>query len=190
MNSSQTQQASVYMQNDTATLLANLAEAYGNFKCGPSADTRDRVLEARDQLATLGLPQSAKSSSEEPCLHVAAGLRTVEATSPLREKTNTPIKNLQQTDKPTNSPIPRGCRMLHKQLRSKHRTDAQLFFASDANRDNKLNLAEFSKGIKMMGVRPAPFAEELEGLFKAFDTDGDGWIQWEEMHAMFGTTAR
>ena len=50
--------------------------------------------------------------------------------------------------------------MLHKQLRSKHRTDA-----SDANRDNKLILTEFSKGIKMMGVRRAPFAEELEGLF-------------------------
>lgn len=77
-------------------------------------------------------------------------------------------------------------RDLQKRLRQLHRTAGQLFYASDGNRDNKLNLEEFSRGVAMMGVRPVPQPAEMRALFDAYDGDDDGWIQWSELNRLFG----
>lgn len=70
---------------------------------------------------------------------------------------------------------------LQQQLARRAVTDGQLFAAADENRDNKLNMAEFEKGLSMMGVRPMPGPAELQSLFEMYDTDRDGWIQWKEL---------
>ena len=92
---------------------------------------------------------------------------------------------------------------LQRKLRQKHRTASELF-ACDVNRDDRLNLEEFSQGIAMMGVRPLPSPADMRALFEAYDGihpntcavvrhacfcclgDGDGWIEWDEVHEMFG----
>ena len=66
-------------------------------------------------------------------------------------------------------------------LQRKHRTADQLFYASDGNRDNKLNFEEFSRGVAMMGIRPIPLPSEMRALFDSYDKNGDGWIQWNEL---------
>lgn len=70
---------------------------------------------------------------------------------------------------------------LQRQLKRRARTSGQLFSVSDANRDNKLTFAEFCTGVAAMGIRPVPSESELRQIFDLYDTDGNGWIDWEEL---------
>merc|ERR1712166_736666 len=65
-------------------------------------------------------------------------------------------------------------------LKSKFRTNGQLFYASDAV-DDKITLKGFGRGVAMVGLQITPAATRQ--LFQTFDTNFDGYIEWQELQA-------
>ena len=63
-------------------------------------------------------------------------------------------------------------------------TTGHLFREMDSNRSGGVTFNEFARGLGLCGVGPEPGGasqEELHGLFRSFDTNGDRVISWEEM---------
>merc|ERR1712166_444212 len=65
-------------------------------------------------------------------------------------------------------------------LKSKFRTNGQLFYASDAV-DDKITFKGFGRGVAMVGLQITPAATRQ--LFQTFDTNFDGYIEWQELQA-------
>eukprot|EP00941_MAST-03F_sp_MAST-3F-sp1_P002279 g2279.t1 len=77
------------------------------------------------------------------------------------------------------SPVKR----LIQRLRTLNITVGQLFACMDVDRSNNASVAEFKRGLEMVGIyfdRP----EVVRTIFNAFDLDGDGLVSWIELRKM------
>lgn len=57
----------------------------------------------------------------------------------------------------------------------------RLFAIMDEDRSNTIKYPEFVTGMEASGIRPVPSLDDLKFLFREFDTNGNGTVEFEEM---------